>query len=120
MADTGLSFLFDIAKDLVLSADVTDVLFRTLAKLATQKLFEIKELVPVPEDASPEKIEEINGQNEMIKADNANNEVENARITKIKTKISIGVKVPEDNKEQACIRLANFRQDVLGPDGLPI
>ena len=35
MADFGLSFMFDISKELVLSQDVIQVLYRAITKLAT-------------------------------------------------------------------------------------
>ena len=47
MADFGLSFMFDIQKDLVLSADIIQVLYRAVTKLATS---EPAALIPVPEE----------------------------------------------------------------------
>ena len=71
MADFGLSFMFDIQKDLVLSADIIQVLYRAITKLATA---EPTALLPIPEEvegmaeeekeALPEQIERIRGENE--------------------------------------------------------
>ena len=57
MADFGLAFMFEIQKDLVLSADVIDVMYTAIAKIATQKQLELQ---PVPEitDTTPEEEKE--------------------------------------------------------------
>lgn len=71
MADFGLSFMFDIQKDLVLSADIIQVLYRAITKLATS---EPAPLLPIPEategmteeekEALPDQIEKVNAENE--------------------------------------------------------
>jgi hypothetical protein len=37
IADFGLSFMFDVAKELVLSPDVIEVLYRAICKVAMQE-----------------------------------------------------------------------------------
>lgn len=121
MADFGLSFMFDIQKDLVLSADIIQVLYRAVTKLATS---EPAALIPVPEEQegmSEEEKEALPEQIERIRAENEQIEKDNARAAKMKTKISIAHKATvSDDRESVCVRLMNHRTEVLGEDGRPI
>jgi len=46
MADFGLQFLLEIQKDLILPADIIDVVYRVICKIAMMKQ---KEMLPIPE-----------------------------------------------------------------------
>ena len=62
--------MFDIQKDLVLSADIIQVLYRAITKLATQ---EPVALLPIPEETegmTEEEKEALPDQIEKVKADN--------------------------------------------------
>jgi len=121
MADFGLSFMFDIQKELVLSADVIQVLYRAITKLATQ---EPVALIPIPEERdgmSEEEKESLPDLIEKTKADNEQIEKDNARASKMKSKISIAHKTTvSEDRESVCVRLMNHRTEVLGEDGRPI
>lgn len=72
--------------------EVIDILYRTLCKIATQPPKEPKELPTVPEGASPEDTERIEEEINAAKAENEQTEKDNARLAKLKTKISVNVK----------------------------
>lgn len=46
MADFGLKFIFDCSKDLVLSNEAVDTVFKGLCNVALRKA---KEMIPIPE-----------------------------------------------------------------------
>lgn len=51
MSDYGLSFLFDVQKELVLNNDFINILYRVIAKIVKNK---VRETVPVPEMPGPD------------------------------------------------------------------
>lgn len=46
ISDYGLSFLFDVQKDLVINSDFTNILYKVIAKIIKTRT---KEQLPVPE-----------------------------------------------------------------------
>ena len=52
MTDFGLKFLFEIQKDLVLSQEVIEVVYKAIAKIATQKPTPAQEIAAIPDDAT--------------------------------------------------------------------
>ena len=112
IADFGLSFLFDVQKELVLSTDVIEVLYRAICKVALKKPKDLVPIPEIPEDADEEAKEELQNQIESIKAENEIIEKENVRINKIKTKVSINnaaERVYDEEKEQALLKVNNYR-----------
>jgi hypothetical protein len=112
IADFGLSFLFDVQKELVLSTDVIEVLYRAICKVALKKPKDLVPIPEIPEDADEEAKEELQNQIESIKAENEIIEKENVRINKIKTKVSINNaagRVYDEEKEQALLKVNNYR-----------
>ena len=123
MDDFGLRFLFEIQKDLVLSPDVIEVLYKAICKLAMRPP---KELVAIPEvtdDMDAAKKDEVNEQIEQAKADNEVIEKDNQKVEAIKKKVLIecrgeGVYNPEN--EKALIKISNFREATLDASGNPV
>lgn len=89
MADFGLKFMFECSKDLVLSPEAVETIYKGLIGIACTKP---TEMIPIPEitsDMDDEKKDEINDQIEKVKADNEQIEKDNLIIEKIKKKIVI-------------------------------
>lgn len=59
LVDFGLKYMFDISKELVLVADVIDVIFSTICKFAIRKTAEIKEIPEAPAEGQEENFEEF-------------------------------------------------------------
>lgn len=51
ISDYGLSFLFDVQKDLVINSDFTNILYKVIAKIIKTRT---KEQLPVPEMPQPD------------------------------------------------------------------
>jgi len=64
IADFGLGFMFDVQKELVLSTDVIEVLYRAIAKVALKKPRDLIPIPEVPEDADDDAKEELANQTE--------------------------------------------------------
>jgi hypothetical protein len=112
IADFGLNFMFDIQKELVLNPDVIEVIYRAICKVAMQQPRELHVVPTIPEDADEEKKEELNEQIEDTKKKNEEIEKENAKIARIKNKVTIkGVpdRVYDEEHEKALLRLNNHR-----------
>lgn len=60
VADFGLNFLFDMQKELVLSTDIIEVLYKAICKVAMQQPKELIEVPVIPEDADDDKKDEVN------------------------------------------------------------
>jgi hypothetical protein len=112
IADFGLNFLFDIQKELVLNPDVIEVIYRAICKVAMQKPKELLEIPTIPDDADDDKKEEIQEQIDETKKKNEEIEKENAKIARIKTKVTIqGVpeRAYDEEAEKALLKLNNHR-----------
>ena len=113
LADFGLRFMLDIQKDLVLSTDVIEVIFSTIAKIATAKPIPMQPLPEIPDDAPDSEKQTINESIEHIKVQNEVLEKENKNLEKLQTKVSIQEKQPpkyDEGTECALIRMNNFQE----------
>jgi len=79
IADFGLKFLFDIQKDLVLSTDVIDVVYKAICRIALRKHHPIKEMPTAPEDADDAAKEKVAEDAELIKTQNEASAAENEK-----------------------------------------
>lgn len=85
-----------------------------LCKYAVTKIKDHEEFPEVPADAPPEKVEAIYSVIEEIKANNLQIDIDNAKLEKMKHKISIvprSVDEAEQNTEVALVKLNNYRDD---------
>lgn len=115
LADQGLATMLELSKDLVLSNETLESLFEVIAKIATQEPQQHQPAPEIPEDATEEQKEAIQAQINDTKTVNDAIDAENAKLDKIKKKVSINVKQNEnveENKEIALIKLNNFRAEV--------
>ncbi len=95
ITDFGLSFFFEVIKDLVISKEFIETLYKVIIKIARTKL---KPLFPVPEMPQPdaegnepseeEKATIQKSIDEVTKA-NAENEKFNEDVNKIQSKVKI-------------------------------
>jgi hypothetical protein len=113
IADFGLSFMFDAQKELVLSPDVIEVVYRAICNLAMRSPVKLLAIPSVPEDADDEKKDEINEQIEDFKKKNDEIEKQNAKIARMKKKVAIKY-LPdgtgyEEEGEKALLKLNNHR-----------
>ena len=122
IADYGLSFLFDVMKDLVINADFINILYHVIAKTVKTKL---KQHVPIPEmpgpDAEgnePSDDDKAAAQKKIDEATKTNQDIDkhNDEVTKMRSKIQLGLRaaVSDANMpEVALLRLLNFREAKL-------
>jgi len=89
MSDQGLALLLDIQKDLVLSQDTLESVFKVICKISTQKPQEHQEIPEIPDDAPADKKEALESIIAETKANNANIDIDNQRLEKMQKKISI-------------------------------
>lgn len=83
MADFGLKFIFEVAKDLVLVPDVIDNIYRAVCKIATRTPATAQEIPEIPEDAEDDRREVLQEEIEKIKESNDGLEKENAKYAKM-------------------------------------
>ena len=62
IADFGLGFMFEVQKELVLSGDVIETLYRALCKVAMKKPKEPIAIPDIPEDADEDAKEDLQNQ----------------------------------------------------------
>jgi len=121
LTDFGLSYLFEIQRDLCLSADIIDVVFKAVTKIATQHAHEPEELPIVPEDADEEQKAAFEEEEVKIKERNVMVEAENKKIEQIKTRVQIAVRPKDTNKEEmAFIKLNNRREEEANGTATPV
>jgi len=84
LSDEGLSLILANQKELIINHDIIESIFYVLSKYAVTKPKEHEEIPEIPEDATPEKIEALNGIIEEIKANNIQIDIENAKLEKMK------------------------------------
>jgi hypothetical protein len=121
ISDYGLGFFFDVLKDLVISKEFIEVLYRVIIKTARTKL---KPLVHVPEMPGPdaegnEPSEEAKESatkliNEAQKT-NAEHEKFNEEVTKFQSKVKIAYRPQTDctgRNEVGLMRVNNWREPV--------
>ena len=112
LTDFGLSFLFDIQRDLCLNADIIDVVFKAVTKIAMQNPHDVEEMPVVPEEADDDQKAAFEEEGGKVKERNALVELENKKIEQIKTRVHISVRPRDTNKEEmAFIKLNNRRED---------
>lgn len=107
-------------KELVLQPDVIDVIYTAICKIATKKPEVAGELQVVPEGAEQEEIDKIEEENNKIKEANENKEKENAKMTKLQTKIMINTRTLEEydeETEKALLKLNNYRETFVDENG---
>jgi len=119
MSDYGLSFLFDVMKDLVINGDFINILYQVIAKTVKTQL---KTHVPIPEmpgpDADgnePSDDDKAAAQKKIDDAVKINQDIDryNEEVQKMKAKIQIAMRhtVPEGQMpEVALLRVNNFRE----------
>ena len=122
ISDFGLHFMMDVKKDLVLSQEVIDVVFKTVTKICVEQPKAMLDIPAKPDGAEGDAEEEYNNKVEEIKADNEKFTKENAQLTKIKAKVVLKHK-PEsmqNDNEKALLKINNFTNEVLDADGKPV
>lgn len=122
ITDYGLSFFFEVLKDLVISKDFIETLYRVIIKIARTKL---KPIHPVPEMPQPdaegnEPSEEektvVQKRIEEVTKINNENEKFNDEVHKIQSKVKIAYRPQIDNavrNECALLRVNNHREPRL-------
>lgn len=102
-------------KELIISHEIIDSLFKVLCKFSVTKPKEFEEIPAIPEDAEPEKADAMNVVIEEIKTNNTQIEMDNSRLEKMKHKISIvprqNVEGFEPDQEVALVRMNNYREE---------
>ena len=95
ITDYGLAFFFEVIKDLVISKEFIEVLYRVIIKIArtkTRALLQVPE-IPVPDENGVEPSEEdkaaVQRQIEEVTKTNMENEKYNEDIAKIQAKVKI-------------------------------
>lgn len=117
--DYGLCFLFEVIKDLVISKEFIDTLYRVVIKIARTKLKKLQPLpeMPVPgEDGSePSEEEKAAVQKKIEEITKLNLEAEkvNEDINKIQAKVKIAYRAAVDfaqKNEVGLMRINNYRE----------
>jgi hypothetical protein len=121
ISDYGLGFFFDVLKDLVISKEYIEVLYRVIIKAARTKL---KPLIPVPEMPGPdaegnEPTDEAKDVatkqiNEVMK-NNAELEKFNEDVVKFQSKVKIAYRPQNEStgrNEVGMMRVSNWREPV--------
>ena len=116
ITDYGLGFFFEVLKDLVISKEFIETLYRVIIKIARTKYKQILPLpeMPVPDETGAEPSEEakaaVQKQIDDISKVNAQAEKDNEEIAKIQSKVKIAYRPLADQKnEVALMRVNNFR-----------
>jgi hypothetical protein len=121
ISDYGLGFVFDVLKDLVISKEFIEVLYRVIIKAARTKL---KPLVAVPEmpgpdaegnEASDEAKEIATKQISEVQKNNAELEKFNEDVVKFQSKVKIAYRPQSDStgrNEIGMMRVSNWREPV--------
>jgi hypothetical protein len=89
LCDEGLALILNNQKELIISNDIIESIFIVLSKFAVTKPKEHEEIPEIPADAPPEKVEALNSVIEEIRANNMQIDIDNAKLEKMKLKISI-------------------------------
>ena len=116
--DYGLSFFFEVWKDMVISKEFIEWLYRAIVKIIRTKPEEIIEPPIIPEaneDGTPlseEDKQNLQKQIEEIKVQNENILKKNEDLNRFKAKIRVEYRNHNfaDNNECALIKLLNFRE----------
>jgi hypothetical protein len=101
-------------KELIINNDIIESVFIVLSKFAVTKIKDHEEFPEVPADAPPEKVEAIYSVIEEVKANNLQIDIDNAKLEKMKHKISIVPRSLEDVEpisEVALVKLNNYRDE---------
>lgn len=119
ISDYGLSFFFEVLKDLVISKEFIETLYKVIIKIVRTKL---RPIFPVPEIPQPdaegneipeeEKIAIQKRIDEVTKV-NSENEKFNEEVQRIQSKVKISYRLPVDNaslNECALLRINNYRE----------
>ena len=119
IADQGLSFFFEVCKDLVISKDFIETLYRVIIKVARTKLKAIQQVpeMPLPdadgnEIPEEEKLAIQKKIDEVLKA-NVETEKINEEINKFQSKVKIAYRAATDitkGTECALMRVSNYRE----------
>ena len=124
MADFGLRFLFEIQKDLVLSNDVIEVLYKAVCKLAMKPPTPMHPVPEATEDMDAAAKEELAETVEKVKADNEAIEKENAKSEVIKKKVLVKARAEDalynEELEKALLKVSNFREVTIDASGNPV
>lgn len=120
ISDYGLGFFFDVNKDLVISRNFIEILYRIIVKNVRTKAKEIQSLPEAPvadaegNEPSEEAKAEFEKKTEAINKENAEAELFNEALAKIKSKIRVNqrehVADGANSIEGALVRLNNFRE----------
>ena len=122
ISDYGLSFFFEVIKDLVISKEYIETLYRVIIKIVRTKLRAIHPLPELPQpDAEGNEPSEEEKQQAQKKIDevtkvNADNEKFNEEVLKFQSKVKINYRpIPEPNSQQECalMRVNNYREQKL-------
>lgn len=122
ISDFGLRFMMDVKKDLVLSQEVIDVVFRTVTRICVQQPKAMVDMPIKPDGLDEAGEEDFNNKCEEIKADNEKTTKDNAQLAKIKAKVVLKHKseIMQADNEKALLKLNNHNVEQLDADGKPI
>lgn len=116
--DYGLGFFFEVSKEMVISKEFIECLYRAIVKITKTKPRELIELPTIPEakeDGTPlteEEKQAIEKQIEETKQQNKIIEKENEELAQLQNKIKIEYRNHnfDDSRECALVKLSNFRE----------
>ena len=122
IADFGLRFMMEVKKDLVLSQEVIDVVFKTVTKICVEQPKAMVDIPLKPDGLEGDAEEDFNAKIEEVKAENEKATKENAQQAKIKAKVVMKSKpeIMQADNEKALLKLNNHTNEVLDADGKPV
>lgn len=119
ITDYGLFFFFEVIKDLVISKDFIETLYRVIVKVARTKLRPIYPLPEMPQpdaegnEPSEDEKAAVQKKIEEITKVNAENDKFNDEVVKFQSKVKIAYRAAVDNQtrnECALMRVNNYRE----------
>lgn len=122
ITDFGLSFFFEVLKDLVISKEFIETLYRVIIKIARTKLKPLHTLPEMPQadaegnEPSEEARALAQRQIDEVARLNADIEKHNEEVSKIQSKVRIAFRPMQDvvgRGECALMRVNNFREAKL-------
>jgi len=127
ITDFGLAFFFEVLKDLVISKEFIETLYRVVIKIARTKLKPLHQVPEMPqpdaEGNEPSEEAKVHAQRQIDEVAKLNAEIEkhNEEVSKIQSKVKIAFRPMQDvlnRGECALMRVNNFRDAKLDETAL--
>ena len=122
ISDSGLCFLFEVIKDLVISKEFIETLYKVVIKIARTKLKPLQTLPEMPpndengNEPSEEEKQAFQKKTEEITKSNQEQEKINDDINKIQSKVKLAYRPqidPTKTNEVGLMRVNNYREPKL-------